>query len=136
MEIEIIKENKKRFLDLLLLADEQESMIDQYLERGELFALYDGDLKSICVVTQEDEDLFELKVQIIRKMATLHPSGDWMGWGARALDNPRTATGEEDLAKLHKMLDDLQSRNEQSATFWRLVERVRLRADEDQNSAS
>nr|AOT98978.1 hypothetical protein [Oryza rufipogon]ATA66825.1 hypothetical protein [Oryza sativa Indica Group] len=82
------------------------------------------------------EDLFELKVQIIRKMATLHPSGDWMGWGARALDNPRTATGEEDLAKLHKMLDDLQSRNEQSATFWRLVERVRLRADEDQNSAS
>jgi hypothetical protein len=34
MEIEIIKENKKRFLDLLLLADEQESMIDKYLERG------------------------------------------------------------------------------------------------------
>ena len=82
------------------------------------------------------EDLFELKVQIIRKMAGLHPSGDWMGWGARALDNPRTATGEEDLARLHQMLDDLQSRNEQSATFWRLVERVRLRADEDQNSAS
>jgi hypothetical protein len=53
MEIEIIKENKKRFLDLLLLADEQESMIDKYLERGEMFALYDGDLKSICVVTQE-----------------------------------------------------------------------------------
>nr|AOT98972.1 transmembrane protein [Oryza rufipogon] len=82
------------------------------------------------------EDLFELKVEIIRKMAGLHPSGDWMGWGARALDNPRTATGEEDLARLHQMLDDLQSRNEQSATFWRLVERVRLRADEDQNSAS
>ncbi|MDF2987344.1 MAG: acetyltransferase, family, partial [Eubacterium sp.] len=39
MEIEIIRENKKRFLDLLLLADEQESMIDKYLERGEMFAL-------------------------------------------------------------------------------------------------
>jgi len=61
MKIERIKENKKRFWDLLLLADEQESMIDQYLERGELFALYEGDLKSICVVTREDEDLFELK---------------------------------------------------------------------------
>ncbi len=61
MEIEIIKENKKRFLDLLLLADEQESMIDKYLERGEMFALYDGDLKSICVVTQEGEDISELK---------------------------------------------------------------------------
>lgn len=61
MEVEIIRENKKRFLDLLLLADEQESMIDKYLERGEMFALYDGDLKSICVVTQEGEGIFELK---------------------------------------------------------------------------
>ncbi len=26
--------NKKQYLDLLLLADEQESMIDRYLERG------------------------------------------------------------------------------------------------------
>ncbi len=61
MEIKIVKENKKRFLDLLLLADEQESMIDKYLERGEMFALYDGDLKSICVVTRESEGIFELK---------------------------------------------------------------------------
>lgn len=82
------------------------------------------------------EDLFEVKVDIIRKMAGLHPRGDWMRWGARALDNPRTATGEEDLARLHQMLDDLQSRNSQSATFWLLVERVRLRADEDTNSAT
>ena len=44
-----------------LLADEQESMIDRYLERGELFALYDNDLKSICVVTEESPDTCELK---------------------------------------------------------------------------
>ena len=61
MEIKCIYENKKRFLDLLLLADEQESMIDLYLERGEIFALYDGDLKSVCVVTQESDDVCELK---------------------------------------------------------------------------
>ncbi len=61
MEIKIIHENKKQFLDLLLLADEQESMIDKYLERGELFALYDGDLKSVCVVTRESDDVCELK---------------------------------------------------------------------------
>ncbi|MFR9152056.1 MAG: GNAT family N-acetyltransferase, partial [Hungatella sp.] len=41
MEIKRIEENKKQFMDLLLLADEQESMIDKYLERGDLFALYD-----------------------------------------------------------------------------------------------
>ncbi|MDR1068088.1 MAG: GNAT family N-acetyltransferase [Clostridiales Family XIII bacterium] len=61
MEIKRVRENKKQFLDLLLLADEQESMIDKYLERGELFALYDGGLKSICVVTQESDDVCELK---------------------------------------------------------------------------
>lgn len=61
MEVKHIKENKKDFLDLLLLADEQEDMIDRYLERGDVFALYDGDLKSICVVTQEGENVFELK---------------------------------------------------------------------------
>lgn len=61
MEIKIISENKKQFLDLLLLADEQENMIDRYLERGDMFALYDDDLKSICVVTQEDNETYELK---------------------------------------------------------------------------
>lgn len=45
MEIKIINKDKKQFIDLLLLADEQESMIDRYLERGDLFALYDNDLK-------------------------------------------------------------------------------------------
>lgn len=61
MEIKIVNKNKKQFLDLLLLADEQESMIDKYLECGDLFALYDGDLKSICVVTEESKDICELK---------------------------------------------------------------------------
>mgnify|MGYP000725361405 CR=1 FL=1 len=61
MEIKIISDNKKDFIELLLLADEQESMIDKYLERGELFALYDGELKSLCVVTQESDDVCELK---------------------------------------------------------------------------
>jgi GNAT superfamily N-acetyltransferase len=50
MKIEKITENKKQFLDLLLLADEQENMIDKYLANGDLFALYDDDLKSVCVV--------------------------------------------------------------------------------------
>lgn len=35
MTIDRIHTGKKRFLDLLLMADEQESMIDRHLERGE-----------------------------------------------------------------------------------------------------
>ena len=61
MEIKKITSNKKQFLELLLLADEQESMIDKYLERGDLYALYDDDLKSICVVTKESNEVCELK---------------------------------------------------------------------------
>ena len=56
-----IKNHKKQFLSLLLMADEQENMIDKYLERGEMFALYKDEVISICVVTQESEDIFEIK---------------------------------------------------------------------------
>ena len=61
MEIRLIRENKKQFLDLLLLGDEQESMIDRYLEQGDLFALYDDGVKSVCVVTREGNGICELK---------------------------------------------------------------------------
>ncbi|MFW5657375.1 MAG: GNAT family N-acetyltransferase [Bacteroidota bacterium] len=61
MKIEKINENKKQFLDLLLLADEQEDMIDKYLPDGDLFALYDGDLKSVCVVLSINKETCELK---------------------------------------------------------------------------
>lgn len=59
--IEKITENKKQFLELLLLADESENMIDKYLPGGDLFALYDNDLKSVCVVFPVNSDTCELK---------------------------------------------------------------------------
>ena len=61
MEVIIKENNKKDFLDLLLLADEHEEMIDKYLERGTLFTLYDDDLKSVCVVTDEGDGVFEIQ---------------------------------------------------------------------------
>ena len=48
-----ISRNKKQYLDLLLLGDEQEIMIDRYLERGDLFVLEDNGIKAVCVVTKE-----------------------------------------------------------------------------------
>jgi len=61
MRVEKFVENKKQFLDLLLLADEQESMIDKYLPSGDLFALFDDDLKSVCVVVPLNSETCELK---------------------------------------------------------------------------
>lgn len=75
IEVKIIESNKKEFLDLLLLADEQEDMIDRYLDRGMLFALYDNDLKSICVVTDEGKGIFE-----IQSLAT-YPQFQEKGYG-------------------------------------------------------
>ena len=47
--------NKKEYLSLLLLADEQEDMIDRYLEKGTMFVLEDGGVKAECVVTDEGD---------------------------------------------------------------------------------
>lgn len=41
MEIRKIDGDKKRFLPLLLLGDEQESMIDRYLECSDMFVMFD-----------------------------------------------------------------------------------------------
>jgi len=61
MEVIIIYDNKNSFMDLLYLADESEEMIAKYLDRGTLFALYDGGLKSVCVVTEESGSVFEIQ---------------------------------------------------------------------------
>lgn len=61
MNIKKIIQNKDDFMDLLLLGDEQESMIKKYLYTGDLFALYDNDLKTVSVVTKEDDETYEIK---------------------------------------------------------------------------
>ncbi|MBZ4667566.1 MAG: putative P-loop ATPase fused to an acetyltransferase [Defluviitaleaceae bacterium] len=62
MRIEkVMDDDKTKYMDLLLIADEQVSMIEKYLYRGEMFALYDDDLKALCVVTKEGEGIYEIK---------------------------------------------------------------------------
>lgn len=61
VEIVEIKSSKKQYLDLLLLADEQESMIDRYLNRGTMYALTDQGVKAVCVVTDEGNGILEIK---------------------------------------------------------------------------
>lgn len=56
-----VKDNKKRYLDLLLLADEQEDMIDRYIEKGTMYVLDDNGVKGECVVTDEGNGILEIK---------------------------------------------------------------------------
>lgn len=60
-DIKKITNDKKTYIYLLLLADEQENMIDKYLDRGDMFVLDDNGIKAECVVTQEADGIYELK---------------------------------------------------------------------------
>ena len=61
MEFLKIENNKKRYIDLLLLGDEDEKTIDKYLERGEMYILDDNGIKAECVVTDEGSKILEIK---------------------------------------------------------------------------
>ena len=60
MQIIKVTSNKKQYLPLLLLADEEEAMIDRYLERGTMYVLEDGDVKAECLVTDEGDGILEM----------------------------------------------------------------------------
>lgn len=59
--VKIIDRDKTKYMELLLIADEQVSMIEKYLYRGDMFALFDDDVKAICIVTQEQTGVYEIK---------------------------------------------------------------------------
>ena len=80
MNIRVIHKNKKRFLPLLLLADEQENMIDRYLERGTMYVLDDYGVKAECVVTDEGNGILEIK------NIAVDPKYHGMGYGKALID--------------------------------------------------
>ena len=53
MEINEVIDNKKAYIELLLLADEQEDIIDRYLDKGKMNVLDDNGIKCQCVLTNE-----------------------------------------------------------------------------------
>ena len=62
MEIKEVTGDKRQYLPLLLLADEQESMIGRYLDRGTMFVLCEGDqVVAECVVTDEGGGVLEIQ---------------------------------------------------------------------------
>lgn len=70
MRIEEIKLNKKRYLPLLLLADEQEDMVERYLDKGIMYVLIDNGVKSECIITDEGNGNLE---EVKRKAGTMDP---------------------------------------------------------------
>lgn len=62
MDIRQIIADKGKYLPLLLIGDEQESLIRGYLGRGELFAAEEeGEALGVCVVTREGTGVYEVQ---------------------------------------------------------------------------
>lgn len=80
MKIREVDKNKKQFISLLLLADEQENMIDRYLERGTMYVLEDNDVKAECVVTDEGNGILEIK------NIAVNPENQGKGYGKALID--------------------------------------------------
>ena len=80
MQIKEINQNKKQYLDLLLLADEQEDMIDRYLDRGNMYVLEDDGVKCECVITDEGNGILEIK-----NIATM-PESQGQGYAKALID--------------------------------------------------
>jgi len=80
MKILEISKNKKQYMELLFLADEQEDMIDKYINRGTMYILDDNGVKAECVVTDEGNGILEIK-----NIAT-NPKFQGMGYGKSLID--------------------------------------------------
>ena len=91
MEIREVTENKKKYLPLLLLADEQEDMIDRYLDRGTMYVLsveeenaeeqtMEEQVVGECVVTDEGRGILEIKNLAVA------PAFQRRGYGQRLID--------------------------------------------------
>ena len=80
MKIFEVSKNKKQYMELLFLADEQEDMIDKYIHRGTMFVLDDNGVKAECVVTDEGNGILEIK------NIAANPKFQRMGYGKALID--------------------------------------------------
>ena len=80
MEIKKVENHKKQFLSLLLLADEQEDMVDKYIDKGVMYVLDDNGIKGECVITDEGGGVLEIK-----NIAIL-PKWQGKGYGRALID--------------------------------------------------
>ena len=83
--VQIDNDNKLDYQALLLRADEHIPMIEKYLWRGDMLALFDdGEVKAAAVITDEGDGIFEIK-----NIATM-PGEENKGYGSLIIQHIRT----------------------------------------------
>lgn len=81
MRIERVEENKENFLDVLLLGESNEDKIRMYLDKGDLYALYENEvLRTLSIVVMLNNRKCELK-----ELVTIEEDRD-RGYGSYMLE--------------------------------------------------
>lgn len=81
-EIKEIFSDKRSYLDLLLIGDEQEDMIDRYIDRCRLFIGFDSGIPcACCAITMESHGRIEVK------NLAVNPEHRRKGYGRRMLQH-------------------------------------------------
>lgn len=80
MQIKKVHGNEKlKYKDLLLLADEEWKMVEKYLYRGEMYVLLEDKIIGSCIVTDEGNGNLELK------SLAVFPAYQRQGYGHRII---------------------------------------------------
>ncbi len=72
--------NKWDYLRLLLLADEQKSMIEKYLDKGAMYVLDDNGVKAEILICDEGNGVLEIK------NLAVEPQSKRQGYGKKLVD--------------------------------------------------
>ena len=76
MLIREVSENRREYMPLLLLADEQESMVERYIDRGTMYVLEEeGAVRAECVVTDEGNGILEIQNLAVDEQYQRHGYG-------------------------------------------------------------
>lgn len=63
MKIERVEKlkDRKKFIDLLLIGDEEIDLLNKYLGQGQLYTIYDNGLKGAMLIVKKGGDTIEIK---------------------------------------------------------------------------
>lgn len=82
MEMLRVAGDRRRYLPLLLYADEQLDMVERYLDRGDLWVLdEEGVARAVCLVTDEGDGVLEIKNLAVA------PAYRGRGWGRAMIEH-------------------------------------------------
>ena len=106
MEIKMIHEDKSALVALLYPGEGMQEVQRAHVARGTLFALYDGEIKTVALVTREEAQTFAIRKltntgkdeeKCYASRMVMYLLTHYQGHGKRMIVDPRDGTWGNDL---------------------------------------